>query len=148
MSSMAKRALILNDATNAEIARVIDFAEHNIFTEEDMLDRVNNPGKHKPPGDIEGHKCFVPIGFRCVFTIEKQPSGWCRHLSISVDTKDKVPSFEATLEMARAFGMEVKTMDDFLHSWLEDIEPGVTAVNVLTKIQPKNAKTSEDMADK
>ncbi|TXI10931.1 MAG: hypothetical protein E6Q68_07185 [Polynucleobacter sp.] len=145
---MATRALVLNEQTRADIKKVISHAEHNIFTEEDMVDRINNPGKHKPPGDIEEFKCFVPIGFRCVFTIEKQPIGWCRHLSVSIDAKDKVPSFAATLELAREFGMDVKAMEDFDHSWIEEIEPGKSAVNVLTKITPKNAKTSEDVADK
>ena len=146
---MSIRPLLIDEATRKRIAEVIDFAGHNLYTEAEMLQLVSNQDKDKIPGNVDGYGCFIPTGFRCVFTIEKHPIGWCKHLSISVDTKDKLPAMEATVSIAKEFGLEVESMDDFDDSWLEELCPGLTAVNVIKKVKIKsNATASKNMVDK
>jgi len=85
---------------------------------------------------MEGYSCTVPVGFKCVFTIERHPSGWCKHLSVSIDTKDKLPDVVCTEHLARAFGMDIKELGDMDAVWLEEIEPGLSAVNMVLSCKP------------
>ena len=130
-----QRLLIINDAIRDRIQEVIAYASHNMFTEEELRNRIANPGTFTPPGDIEGYRCRIQDGFRCVFTIEKQPIGWCKHLSISIDAEDKLPGQEACLEIAKAFGMKVTSMESFDSAWLEEIVKGFKAVNLIRLVE-------------
>jgi hypothetical protein len=62
------------------------------------------------------------------FSFEQQPAGMCRHLSVSVRWKGKLPHPEAVEMIAKAFGF---TEFPTGITWLEEFEPGHHAVNVV-----------------
>ena len=74
----------------------------------------------------------IPVGFRAVYSIEEHPIGWCRHLSVSVSTKNRVPSVPAVEMIMHEFGFK-GTITEQLNVWLEDTEP--KAANVLALLE-------------
>lgn len=140
---MTPRALILDEESKKKIAKVVEFASYNFFDEKEMLDRFNDPAAFPPPGDMGGYSCNIPVGFKCVFTIERHPSGWCKHLSVTIDAKDKVPDVVCTEHLARAFGMDIKDMGELDAVWLEEISPGLSAVNMVLACNPIKKDTSD-----
>lgn len=62
-------------------------------------------GSTPPPGDNPLHAVCIPMGFRCVFTIDQgTKGGWFRHLSVSVDTPGKTPNEHAMQALMAMFG--------------------------------------------
>jgi hypothetical protein len=74
---------------------------------------------------------IIPDGYRVVFSIEEQPIGWCRHLSVSVDKKGKYPTPQAVELIMQEFGMG-NDIDNSLKVWME--KEG-EAINVVTKME-------------
>ena len=90
MKTTTLRALVIDDEARAEIARVVKHAADNFITKEQLLERVNHPDQSI--GDDLNHVCDIQDGFRCVLSIEQQPFGWCKHLSVSIDEVEKLPN--------------------------------------------------------
>lgn len=122
------RPLIIDDEMKARIQRLIDAAQAN---------RIDLPtlkkiaaGELPPPGDIPAHICFLPFGWKIVFTIEQQPNGWFLHMSVSVDSKDKVPNPIAVQEIATILGFP--SLDQCMV--YPEKFPGGTAINVMCPV--------------
>lgn len=62
-------------------------------------------------GDDERFVCHVPDGFHCVFSLERQPCGLCRHLSISINKPRMLPHPAAVSELMTAFGFKKPIME-------------------------------------
>ena len=125
------RPLILDANSHAEIQRVIDYADAHRYNLHDVMDIMGHI--RPPPGDQRDYVCVVPVGYRCVFTIEQQPKGWCRHLSISVLGDGQAPNPAAVLALAKEFGYEINRGYQIAH---EPFGPGKIAINVWQLIQP------------
>lgn len=125
---MAMRPLIINDSSKAAIREVITYAEANRFSFADLQERVRT-GEHV--GDDPRFTCIVPFGFRCCFSIEEQPPplGWCRHLSVSVPAKGRIPNTVAMDMLCKEFGF--REGFNARLSYLED----KCAVNVIEPIE-------------
>jgi hypothetical protein len=123
------RPLILTEQQQVEIARVKAFAEGHRYSQA-MMTAVAS-GEAKPPGDIPGHVCALPIGFRVVYSVENHPGGLYRHLSVSVDGT-KWPNEHAVQEIARAFfdhhDFNIYKPPTGAMTWMED---AVRAVNLI-----------------
>lgn len=76
------RILSIDASAKEVLAELIDNAEKNIFTVDDLMEIKN--GKAPAPGDRKGFACYLDFGFRVVFSIEQHPQGRVRHLSVSV----------------------------------------------------------------
>lgn len=83
----------------------------------------------EPPKDLNrAQTAEIPVGILVTFSMEVQPKGLCRHLSISVDG-EKMPNpviITAVMEMLGFVGTISKCM-----AWIEDCRDGNKAVNVL-----------------
>jgi hypothetical protein len=132
--------LMIDDEAKAAIAKVIAYAEaHPIafetlraghVTDRDVLQlKDRKPGFERP----ESASVIIPVGYRAAFSIEDQPCGLCRHLSVSVERKGMMPSIPAVELIAEAFGMT-----HFDSRWLEEFEPGQHAVNVVECYKPRH----------
>lgn len=122
------RPLMFGEEQKKEVARVMEFAEKHAFSKAVMEKRMENVGT--PPGDNPEFFCLIPVGFKCVYTIEEQPFGWCRHLSVSVDNPDKMPSIPAVEMLMKEFGFRGKLKECYVY--IEDkIVP--KAVNIIEK---------------
>jgi hypothetical protein len=125
------RALVLDDEARTEISKVIAYAQDH---------KINFPSLEKmmagelyPVGDNAFYACYLNQGYRAVFSFEEQPCGWCRHLSISVDTRFKLPNVPAVELIMKEFGFS-GGIYDCTNVWVEDEK----AINVLQIIEDKN----------
>jgi len=135
-------ALIITDDVRADINKMIERAEKHPLpmariiegAVDGDLDIVHlsdrKPGYERPRSE----HMIIPMGFRVAISIEEQPAGWCKHLSISVPMPGKVPSQEAAMMIADAFGFHA------IHKvWLEEFDPGHMAINMIFVYRPTEA---------
>ena len=122
------RTLIIDDEARTEINKVLVYAqEHKIDfpTMEKMM-----TGEVDPVGDDAFYACYINQGYRIVFSFEEQPCGWCRHLSISVDARHKLPSIPAVEIIMGECGFS-GGIHDCINVWIENER----AVNVLQQVK-------------
>jgi hypothetical protein len=140
---MNMRALIITSEIRAQIAAAVARAEakpipFSVLREGALREEVKHlklidrkPGFERPPSE----HLLIPIGYRASISIEEQPAGFCRHLSISVDQPGKLPSVEAVKMIAEAYG--IKEWDKV---WFEEFDPGHSAINILELYQPRELR--------
>jgi hypothetical protein len=120
------RPLCLDERAIEKINSIKQYAEENFLTIEDMLALA-------PIGDNPNFSCSLDFGYRVAFSVEKQPSGWARHISISVDTKNKLPNPGAVQELLPYFGIK-KPLEECI-IYVEEITSEFSAVNVICPIE-------------
>lgn len=123
------RPLITGPEIVEAIQKVVDYAEAHRVSAMD-LSRIA-AGTLEPPGDNPEHRVWVPVGFRCVFTIEQQPKlGWCRHISVSVKAEGRAPNEVAMETLMKLFGFTGAVRDAAKNGrvW---VEQHATAINVV-----------------
>jgi hypothetical protein len=91
----------------------------------------------RKPGYVErplSQQVLIPVGFRAAFSVEEQPGGLVRHLSVSVDegAGQKMPNPIQVEMIAQEFGF--KHIDQ---GWTEEFDPDRWAVNVIEMYKPK-----------
>lgn len=121
------RMLIVDSLLKEQIKELIEFAEENPLTMDDLLDIKN--GAEPAPGDRKGYSFGTSTGFKIVYTIEKQVPGDCRHLSVSVDKDNAFPNPEAVQELMSLFGFKGKFKD--CNVFLEKYAENRGAVNIV-----------------
>jgi hypothetical protein len=132
------RALILNDIIIRELQELKQYAEQHPLTMDDLLDIKN--GDHPSPGDIKEFVRLIPIGYRVVLTIEHQLEKHIRHLSMSVNTKGKMPNEYAVKRVMGILGFKNKIYECILN--VEEFDVGHYAINVLEIIKNGIHKSS------
>lgn len=134
------RILAIDEITRQRIASLIEIAKKNPVAFDLVRDHAMEPEtrvlalKDRKPALVRPRSASIeiPFGYRAAFSIEQQPTGLVRHLSISVDTVGKCPHEAAVAMIAEAFGM----MEPFDAVWLEEFDPGHHAVNVCKLVEP------------
>jgi hypothetical protein len=124
---MTLRPLVLNDDSLKEIARVVAYAEAHLI---DLHAIVRSLGDRTTiVGNNPEHFCIVPVGYRCVFNIEQQPLGICRHLSVSVLGEGCAPNEHLMGQFGFTGGFK-----DLTRMWIEELDgKKKIAINVLQK---------------
>lgn len=102
------RALVLDIAARAAIWTVRDYAAAHPVSRT-QLDTMENPS-HAVSFDLN-HVVMVPVGFRCVYSVEDQPIGRCRHLSVSIDVDGSTPHPLAVVTLMEAFGFSAASVE-------------------------------------
>lgn len=120
------RPLVICPIGRAEIKRVMDFADKHRDPIANLHARIS--GALPPIGDNPNFVCTLPVGFRIVYSIEQQPIGWCRHISVSVDGA-KLPNPMAVRMIADEFGFG--PMEHWDNIWVENNN----AVNVIERLK-------------
>jgi hypothetical protein len=134
------RPLVIGPDQLARCAEIRRYAEANVYTMDEMKG-VMILGAEVAPGTDERFRCVIPMGFRCVFTLEQQPEpvGLCTHLSVSLadGRPGGCPNPMAMTEIQKAFGLtEEQIVYGHIHTWIEplDYDPG-QAINMLNKVE-------------
>jgi hypothetical protein len=129
------RPLLIGEAERADLRRLKHHAERHPFTLDVILAAAEGgvPYAREPE-----FRCFLPVGFGVCFTIERHPSGWARHLSVSVNgpgSEGRVPSSHALQMIGRELGMRMSLFDAETESYFEGPEgaPPV-AVNIIEPV--------------
>jgi hypothetical protein len=124
---MQTRPFIIDDNLRKKIASLVTHAEKNPFTMDDLLDIKN--GREKPAGDYDEFTLNLSFGYRIVYSIEEQPKGRIRHLSMSVNEDEKLPNEFVVKEVMKLIGFKNELENCMVK--LENISPKRQAVNVL-----------------
>lgn len=90
------------------------------------------PGSER---SVASENVLIPFGYRAAISFEEQPAGIVRHLSVSVDTKGRVPSIPAVEMIAKEFGF-TKLDPSTTRIWVEEFDPGHMAINVVQIAAP------------
>lgn len=137
MSRLKLRPFIIDDTTKQAIERIKSYAETHVYSMDDLLDIKNNEKDSIIAGDQEGFTCLLPFGYKVVFSMEDQPAGMVRHLSVSVDTEGKMPSQLVVSQIMKLIGFENSltnlAKEGYIH--IEEIGENHHAINVLEKIK-------------
>ena len=128
---MKLRPLVLDNNAKQLVAAVVAYAELNRIPLGMMKQLAANSGQ-VAVGDNPNRCCIIPFGYRCAFSIEEQPAGWCRHISISVDGNGVAPNEIAVQELIKLFGFgDIRKA----YCFTESIPGGnKVAINVIERI--------------
>lgn len=135
------RACSIDQNVRREIKRVMDWAFAHPLSTMDVLRTVS---KSRPPiGDSFEHTCVIPIGYKVAFSLEMQPSGIHRHISISlINNPGKLPGVAAVQMICEEFGFQGMVADmaripdkSDAYVWEEMTGPKTAAINVLQKVR-------------
>lgn len=126
---MKIRPLIIDRDAKTDIARLIAYAEAHPQSIHNVFKAVGNP--ERAAGNLDpGYICVVKVGYRCVYTIEQQSRGLCRHLSVSVLGDGCAPNEAAVLVLMQEFGFR-GGFKDVLSMYTEEIGDNKIAINVI-----------------
>ena len=125
------RPLVIDEELKSNISKLVAYAEKNPFTMDDCLDVYNKA--MEPAGDMKHYSLVLPFGYRIVYSIEQQPMGNVRHLSISVDADGKLPNIVVSQEIMKLIGFDNELEECIVR--LEDIAPKRQAINILEVIK-------------
>ncbi len=107
--------LIMDEEFNNNILKLIDFAQNNPFTMDDLLDMMN--GDLKSAGDTEGYFFVTSTGIKIVHCIEKQVKGDVRYCSIGLSNTDNLPHPALVIQI-----IEILRFKNRLSDCIVDIE--------------------------
>lgn len=125
------RALVIDGNTRQLAQRIQEHARTHKFTTRKLLEIIASHPE-QAAGNQPEFVLNIPMGYKVVYTIEKQPRfGWCHHISVSVDTDEKLPAFEAVDEIVNLFGLGTPFKKHAIAMWLEDTGPASKAINLL-----------------
>lgn len=97
------RPLVFNEESLRDLARLRAHAEANVLGLAELKRRI---AEKDSVGDKPEWTCLVPVGYRVCFSMEHQPIGLCRHLSVSVDKPGALPNPEAVNMIMAELGMK------------------------------------------
>ena len=119
--------LILGEGENEKLKTLKEYAEQHPVSLDDLFDQVN--GERDSVGTMPEYTRHIPDGFKIVFSIEKQPPGDIRHMSVSC--KKEAPPVEAVKLIIEKLGYKHQLESGKCHIYMEDVDDGVQAVNVI-----------------
>lgn len=125
-------ALVIGGAEQqAAIAELIKLAELNVMPLAEVEALSSSP--------LEVQRCAaagnrlqtikLPVGYNATYTHETQPEAICRHLSVSVDRRGKLPSIEAVQAIMLLFHFVNEIRGCFV--WIEGMADHQQAINVV-----------------
>ena len=122
------RPLLIDESTRQQITKTVHYAEQHPYTIPRLLGVAQ--GQAPAAGNNPEHQVMIPVGFRCVFTIDHNVKKRYRHLSVSVDTPGKLPSVAHVQAIMKEFGFQHRIGYPDLHIHAD--EPG--AINIMEEI--------------
>lgn len=102
-----------------------------------MEDRLKTGGDFTRP---KSEQVLLPINYRLAISYEEQSVGLCLHLSMSIDTPNRLPHPAAMATVAQACGIDIKVVPParvWIEEFLIDGQPGGKAINMLFLVEPR-----------
>lgn len=123
------RPFIITETIRAQFEVLKEYAEKHPYSMDDLLDIYN---KQKDVAGFDKNlRLELPFGYRIVYSIEEQPKGKVRHLSVSVSTPGKLPNPVVVDEIMNLLGYKYKLAEKKALAKLEEFAPGHEAINIL-----------------
>lgn len=119
-------ALIIGEKEKIDLKSLAKYANDNPLSTDNLLDIMNNPVDS--PGVNPEYQRKLPVDFKVVFTIDEYPEYKVRHVSISRDKKNILPSISAASMIISELGFvnNIKNCKVFI----ENLELGYKAINI------------------
>lgn len=125
---MELRPLLIDKALQRKIAKIVAYARAHIYI----------PGETMVPGDVPAQVLKTTFGYRCVFSLTKDPrtGELYRDLSISVSGKGNYANPVAAFTLASLFGLTGYQADSFNPGpdWLINKDVNYEAIRIIQKI--------------
>ncbi len=118
------RVLEINSETEEDVVKVIEYAKEHKYTM--AMSKLVNAGDLPPAGLDPNFLLYIHDGFRVIYSIEEQPSGWCHHISISVEVDGKYPNEHAVQMILMLFNMYDPKKEQLI--WLDKSSESVNAL--------------------
>ena len=101
------RILAITPMVQQRILDVVQYAQNNVI-DLDTIKRLAEAadGTYSPIGDNLNRTMEIAMGFMVTFSIEEQPPGLYRHISVSVDGEGAAPNIEAVNMIMHEFGFD------------------------------------------
>lgn len=97
------RVMIIGPKEKEAIQGLVSYAEKH-HVDKDLIQKCMK--KEWAVGDDPNYIAYIEQGYRLVYSIEEQPRGWFRHLSVSVDNIEKAPHPAAVELLMKEFGFK------------------------------------------
>jgi hypothetical protein len=140
------RPLWIGPEQKAAIADLVARAGRERVPLEDMKRRTQQlqrgiplPKRYNKAFTIE-----IPFGFTATYTIEEQPQGWTRHLSVAADRSGRAPHPAAVDMLMREFGFRAAGVRQIEIMWMEPLGNDRQAVNLVEYIEANAAAIVDD----
>jgi hypothetical protein len=142
----APRPLWIGPAQQTAIAELIAKAGRDRVPLEDMKRRVQQlqRGIPLPKRYNKAFMIDIPFGFTVTYTIEEQPQGWTRHLSVAADRPGRAPQPAAVEMLMREFGFRAAGVRQIEIRWMEPLGNDRQAVNLVEYIEASAAAVLDD----
>ncbi len=117
--------VVIGDEERKAIKKLIKHAEENITSLEMVKKTIT--GDIPPVGDDKNFVIHIPEGMTVVYSIEEHERGTMKHISLSVNIKDRVPSPEAVKMILKEFNF----INALEKCYVKKEDVGRIAINVL-----------------
>lgn len=113
-----------------------------------IMERLKTPeGKRLHMDQMNNQTVEIPFGFLVTYSIEKQPMGLCRHMSMSSPREGRLPAIEAVQWICSALGFTGRIGDGTHKIWIEDLtrDAQQTRANAVNVVQPYETAPSTEV---
>jgi hypothetical protein len=120
------------------IKKLIEYAEANVYSlavMKELHKKSMDDESVESIGDDLNHCLFLPLGYKIVYSMEEQPFGLCRHISISQG--GLIPQTQDIFEIMNHFGFKSNAIGGSSHTYSETYHKDGTqhyAINIIEKI--------------
>lgn len=127
--------LIIGEPERAALTKLRDLAAEKPVNMQGITERLKLPkAKAQHMKQMTAQTIDIPMDYQVTFSIETgHPAGACRHMSMSVGKKGRVPNQHAVWMVAELLGF-VGSLEQCDAIWLEDLKGHGEAVNVVQAI--------------
>jgi hypothetical protein len=142
----APRPLWIGPAQQTAIAELVARAGRDRVSLEDMKRRVQalQRGIPLPKSYNKAFTIDIPFGFSATYTVEEQPQGWTRHLSVAADRSGRAPHPAAVDMLMREFGFRAVGVRQIEILWMEPIGNDRQAINLVEYIEASAGAVLDD----
>ena len=125
------RLLQIDSDVRGQIKKALEYAKGHKFTLSQLNCIIEGgaEAENQAAGFDPGFVTHIHDGYRVVYSLEEQPIGLCKHISISVEAPGKLPHELAVKEILKEFGMNPDFKSPKVVLWVEDGCPA--SINVM-----------------
>lgn len=136
---MASSPLLLGQEEKDILRKLAQFAEDNPFDVRAALEMCKTPeGTEAHKKRLQPYTVFIPTAFLVTFTVEEQPFGLCRHMSMSSKVSGRIPHPAGLWMVAKELGFWGSGIAACDHGYPEDLPDNRKAVHLMQRWeQPK-----------
>jgi hypothetical protein len=135
------RPLIIGPEEDVAIKRCVEYAKANILPCNKLLRLSAEKNPEQAVGLNPMTRVEIPFGYRVVYSQEEQPvHGICHHISVSVDTEDRLPNENAVNMIMNSFGMKT-TVREAMFVYTESLDGNHSAINIIQPLERRKDGT-------